>query len=258
MDVPTWTARTVRTKEGTLDYRRVGSGPLLIALHGIQGTAGAWAGVGNKLAARYTIVAPNLRGRRPSFTPVERQRYSMRDLARDLGAVISAVGEPVAIIGWSMGVLVTLEYLRQGGTMPRALVFTGGTAHLDDARWFHGESDDEVAAEARERTARLRLAEAADPFAVAASWWHASRADYRSTLSSIPVPCLLLHGDADDQCPPEHAMRVAAGLQNADVELWRGGGHNLMATHPARFASAVDSFVGAQLIGPTTPRARNR
>ncbi|MQA05200.1 MAG: alpha/beta fold hydrolase [Streptosporangiales bacterium] len=238
-----WADGVVLTAYGPLHYRTIGRGPLLIALHGIQGTAGVWTDVGSRLAMRYTVVAPNLRGRKPSVVPTERQRYSMRCFAADVRAVIEAVGEPVALIGWSMGVLVTLEYLRQGWPMPRALVLIGGTAHLADIRWFEGRSDEEVVSEARERAFRLGLTEAADPYAVAASWWHASRADYRSTLSSLQVPCLLLHGDNDDQCPPEHAEALAARLPDAELRMWPGGGHSLMGADPAGFAAAVDTFV---------------
>lgn len=238
-----WTDGVVHTADGPLHYRTIGRGSPLVALHGIQGTAGVWADVGSRLATRYTVVAPNLRGRRPSAVPSERQHYSMRCFADDVRAVVETVGEPVALVGWSMGVLVTLEYLRQGWPMPRALVLTGGTAHLADTRWFEGRSDEEVGAEARERASRLGLTEAADPYAVAASWWHASRADYRPTLSSLQVPCLLLHGTDDDQCPLDHARTLAARLPDAELRTWPGGGHNLMAADPAGFAAAVDGFV---------------
>jgi pimeloyl-ACP methyl ester carboxylesterase len=43
-------------------YHRSGDGPLVVLLHGIASTADTWAPVAGALAARHTVLAPDLLG----------------------------------------------------------------------------------------------------------------------------------------------------------------------------------------------------
>ena len=240
-----WSLGKLALAEGNLYYRHAGSGPIIIALHGIQGTSDAWSEVARSLSENYTVVAPDMRGREPSLIPSARDEYSMDRFASDLEALITETGKPAMLIGWSMGVLVLLEYFRrrQGGYPPSALVLAGGSAYLgQEAHWFGGESPLEVSKEATQRAERLKLSRAASPHAVAASWWHARQSDYRDTLSAISTPTLVLHGTDDDQCPPGHAKLLADKLLNAELEMWTGCGHNPMAHDASRFATSVHAF----------------
>lgn len=238
-----WSLGKLALAEGDLYYRHAGSGPIIIALHGIQGTSDAWSEVARSLSENYTVVAPDMRGREPSLIPSARDEYSMDRFASDLEALITETGKPAMLIGWSMGVLVLLEYLRRGGQQPRALVLAGGSACLGkDTHWFRGESALEVSEEATQRAERLKLSRAASPRAVAASWWHARQSDYRDSLSAISTPTLVLHGTDDDQCPPGHAELLADKLLNAELEMWTGCGHNPMAHDATRFATSVHAF----------------
>ena len=250
-----WSLGKLALSDGDLYYRRMGSGPIVIALHGIQGTSDAWSEVARSLSGNYTVVAPDMRGREPSLIPSARDEYGMDRFASDLEALINETGEPAMLIGWSMGVLVLLEYLRRGGYPPSALVFAGGSAYLgQEARWFEGESASEVSNEAIQRAERLKLSRAASPHAVAASWWHARQSDYRDSLSAISTPTLVLHGTDDDQCPPGHAKLLADKLPNAELEMWTGCGHNPMGHDAPRFATSVHTFNqrpdGSQGIAP--------
>lgn len=234
---------TVAVAEGEIHYRKIGSGPVVLALHGIQGTSGAWSEVGELLANNHTVVAPDLRGREPSTIPVAREAYALDRFAADLAAVVADIGRPSILMGWSMGAFVLFEYLRGTENAADAIVLTGASACLGpQTRWFHGESAPDVAGEAKVRADQLRLDRAAAPHAVAASWWHASRCDYRGLLSSLTIPTLIVHGNADDQCPPEHGQALADRLPQAELRIWPSGGHNLMAHDARRFAAELRDF----------------
>jgi pimeloyl-ACP methyl ester carboxylesterase len=238
-----WSRHEVAVSRGDLHFRSVGAGPLIIALHGIQGTSEVWRDVGRLLCDQYTFVAPDMRGREPSLVPEEPDEYALHCFSADLEALIAEIGRPVVLVGWSMGVLVLFEYLRRGGRGPDQLVLTGGTAHPGAAKWFEGDTLEGVAREAGSRATRLGLGRAATPNAVAASWFHAKSSDYRDLLDSINVPTLVLHGAEDGECPRDQAELMAARLPCSELEVWPWAGHNLMAHDSGRFAASVRGFL---------------
>ncbi|WP_371348849.1 alpha/beta fold hydrolase [Ancylobacter sp. IITR112] len=212
-----------------------------VLVHGIQGTAAAWAEIAPRLDAGRAVLMPNLRGRGRSPSPGDIAAYSLDHFADDLAAVIAAAPAPVTLVGWSMGVLVALTYLaRFGARGLDGLVLASGTAHPGrEAVWFHAETPEGVAQEAAARAARLGLTASATPTAVAGAWASVRAADLRPGLARITLPTLLLHGERDDQCPLAHGRVIAAGIAQASLEIWPGAGHNLMVEDPARFALSV-------------------
>jgi pimeloyl-ACP methyl ester carboxylesterase len=180
----------IDTPAGPLAYLDQGCGPVLVLLHGIQGTARTWDAIADALAPRYRVVRPNLRGRAGSHTPPGADDYSLTGFAADLAAMLRSIAEPAVVVAWSMGVSVSLEMLRSfPDVRPRGLMLVSGTPCAgDEACWFRGTTAAEVAEEARVRGLALSLTEAALPHAVAASWQHVRMADFRAALADIAVP----------------------------------------------------------------------
>ncbi len=56
----------------------------------------------------------------------------------------------------------------------------------------------------------------------------------------IPVPTVVVHGSDDDQCPVAHGQAIAAAIPGAELEIWEGRGHNLMAEDARRFAATIE------------------
>lgn len=218
--------------------------PLLVMLHGIQGTAAAFDAVCARLPDDFGWMCPDLRGRGLSVAPDDPAAYGLDGFAGDLAAVIDAAPSRVVLAGWSMGVLVGLAYIAAHGTGRIArLVLASGTARPGpEAAWFRGTTAAEIATEAQARAERLNLSAYARPEAVAGAWIAARRADLSGGLAAIDVPVLVLHGSADDQCPPAHGAALAADIPGAQLAVWPDGGHNLMAEDPARFAAAIAHF----------------
>ncbi|ADH89687.1 alpha/beta hydrolase fold protein [Ancylobacter novellus DSM 506] len=212
-----------------------------VLVHGIQGTAAAWAGIAPRLDSGRAVLMPNLRGRGRSPSPDDTAAYTLGHFADDLAAVIASAPGPVTLVGWSMGVLVTLTYIaRFGSAKLDGLLLASGTAHPgNEAVWFHAETTEGVAQEARARAARLGLTAYATSTAVAGAWASVRAADLRPVLTQIELPTRVLHCELDDQCPLDHGRLIAASIPNASLEVWPGAGHNLMAEDPARFAQSV-------------------
>ena len=50
-------------------YRRAGSGPPVVLIHGMVNSSRHWEGVAQRLAGSYTVIAPDLIGHGDSATP---------------------------------------------------------------------------------------------------------------------------------------------------------------------------------------------
>ena len=242
----------ITTPQGSLDCLSAGPAgadrPAIVLVHGIQGTASIWQPLMAGLAPHCRVVAPNLRGRAGSWSPDAPAAYGLAGFAGDLRSVLCALPAPVLLVGWSMGCLVALEYLRRHGQQGLCgLMLASGSPCLGatggaDARWFRGDTMPELIRDATDRARRLRLRETATPAAVAGSWLAAQAADYRDLLPDIRLPTLILHGADDPECPLGHARIMARAIPGAELRVWPGCGHVPMAHDPAGFLDELLAF----------------
>lgn len=73
-------------------YARAGSGPPLLLLHGFPQTHEMWNAIAAQLAARFTVIAPDLRGYGRSSKPPGTEPYSFRHMAQDQMALMQSLG----------------------------------------------------------------------------------------------------------------------------------------------------------------------
>lgn len=85
-----------RTANGqAVRYRRAGSGPPLLLLHGNPQTHAMWHSVAPALAERFTVVCPDLRGYGGSFKPGptgDHAPYAKAEMARDVAELMTVLG----------------------------------------------------------------------------------------------------------------------------------------------------------------------
>jgi haloacetate dehalogenase len=95
LTIPGFTERRIDTGEAEIFARVGGAGPPLVCLHGFPQTHVAWRKVAPRLAERFTVVLPDLRGYGASSIPPSdpaHEAYSKRAMARDVAAVMRALG----------------------------------------------------------------------------------------------------------------------------------------------------------------------
>jgi haloacetate dehalogenase len=90
-----FTRERIKTSDAEIALVRGGSGAPLLLVHGYPQTHVMWHKVAPRLAERFTVVAPDLRGYGASSKPTtdgEHLTYSKRAMARDLVEVMAAMG----------------------------------------------------------------------------------------------------------------------------------------------------------------------
>jgi pimeloyl-ACP methyl ester carboxylesterase len=93
-------------------YRIAGQGPPLVLIHGMVNSSRHWRAVAERLAERYTVIAPDLIGHGDSATP--RGDYSLGAHATVIRDLLSALGiERATIAGHSLGGGVAMVFFWQ-------------------------------------------------------------------------------------------------------------------------------------------------
>lgn len=115
-------SRYFRTSDGVrLHYLEAGRGPTLVFVPGWTMPAEIWDAQIKYFSASYRVWALDPRGQGQSG--VARYGYTAQRRARDIAELIDRAGEPVVLIGWSLGALESLKYVDIKGTKRlRALV----------------------------------------------------------------------------------------------------------------------------------------
>lgn len=100
------------SRDGTLiAYRRRGDGPPVILVGGALGTAATEAPLAALLAARFSVVTYDRRGRGSSG---DGKPYAVEREVEDLAALIERVGSRVSVFGMSSGGALALEAAASG------------------------------------------------------------------------------------------------------------------------------------------------
>jgi pimeloyl-ACP methyl ester carboxylesterase len=97
---------------GVVTYERKGSGPPLIILPGVMADAIGWLPVANAITLANPVIVINRRGRAPS--PDLGADYGVPTEVEDLARLVSSIGKPVHLFGWSYGGLVAIEAAANG------------------------------------------------------------------------------------------------------------------------------------------------
>ncbi|SPA18474.1 putative hydrolase, Alpha/beta hydrolase fold [Cupriavidus taiwanensis] len=236
------------------DVLVVGQGPVtVVAMHGIQGTRGAWMPLAEQLADRCTFVMPHLPGRGKAMPPADAQACSLDAGAEVLRRTLrNYVRGPFVLAGWSLGVSVALAYVAGAHKhpeqpVPAGLLLVSGTPQLNAVRWFEPVPPGALLEAIAMRERRLGLREAADHRTVAWTWESIRHTDQRAALAQVRCPTLVIHGSEDDDCPLGHGEMLANGIADAELLVLEGAGHGVLTQRMQEIARHLRARWPAQL-----------
>jgi pimeloyl-ACP methyl ester carboxylesterase len=123
----------VTSKDGTqIGFKRSGSGPPLLLVHGTTADHQRWAPISPQLEPHFTVLAMDRRGRGMSGDGPE---YNIMREAEDVAAVVESLDQPAAVLGHSYGGLVALEAALITGRINRLILYEppvpDGSWHFD-------------------------------------------------------------------------------------------------------------------------------
>jgi 3-oxoadipate enol-lactonase len=115
----------------SLYYTSVGTGPPVVLLHGLGGSANVWHGVVRGMQQHHHCIAVDLRGHGRSQG---RGKFTVEGWAKDIQRLIAYLELPaVTLVGHSMGTLVAQELARSAPELVDELVLVGGISFFEPA-----------------------------------------------------------------------------------------------------------------------------
>lgn len=262
----------VETSGGArLHYDEIGSGRPVVFLHGWAMSARVWR-FQQQLDPACRLIFLDQRGHGQS-SPAE--GYTVQDFAGDLVAFFEKMELTDAVlIGWSLGVQVSLQAFPELMSRLAALVLVGGSPRFTSSDDYpHGQAPLEVKgmglrlrrdyqktmgeffkgmfAEGEMDAAQYQRivheivmgGRSADPDAVRQALQILSTVDLREGLPAVDRPVLLVHGELDSICPAAASAYMAEQLPRATLRIMAGCGHAPFMTRPEEFNPLVREFL---------------
>lgn len=251
--------------------------PVVLLLHGTGQTRHSWKRTGVHLAARgFRVVAIDTRGHGDSAWAPSAAGYGMDTLTQDVCAVLEEIGEPVTLVGASLGGLTGLQAAGElGAARIRKLVLVDVVPRIEKGggsrirAFMEGNPDGfvslEQAADAiaaylphrkRPRNAdglRRNLRQRPD-----GRWrWHWDPQFLRkpepelhtwvrgleSVAAGLDVPILVVRGALSDVVSRNAVEEFLAAVPNARFVELAGAGHTAAGDDNDAFTEAVVEFV---------------
>ena len=262
-----------------VSYVEVGTGPVLLLIHGIAGRLENWQEVVEPLARHHTVIAPDLPGHGASAPGAG--DYSLGAFAAELRDLLVALGhERATLVGHSLGGGVAMQFAYQfpefterlvlvssGGLGPdvnailRAAALPGADLFISATATVGGKVGTAIG---RGLTAvGLRpsedIAEVARGYASLAD--PERRAAFLATLRSVigtsgqrvhagdrlylaeDTPVLIVWGERDPIIPAHHGESAHEAIPGSRLEIFADVGHMPQLEAPARFVTVLEQFL---------------
>jgi pimeloyl-ACP methyl ester carboxylesterase len=238
--------------QAALFYRRQGSGPPLLLLHGLTGTGDDFAHLFDRaeLTRRFDCIVPDARGHGRSTNPSG--AFSFERCARDVLALLDALAiERVCAVGISLGANTLLHVMTLApARVERAVLVSGAPRFPEDTRAaFRAYA---TLPRAPEDEARLRSLHVQGPTQLEALHQLPTRfADdvddmsfTAQRLAHVSADVLIVTGDRDPLYRLELSLELYRGIPRASLWVVPGGGHSpVFEAHRDTFAQLVLQFL---------------
>jgi pimeloyl-ACP methyl ester carboxylesterase len=268
-DVLTVPISVVRTTDGTVAYRELGSGPALLLITGGDASMDGWPpSFVDALAAHHEVVVFDNAGVGRTSAVSAPASLSITAMASQTSALISALrlGRP-AVLGWSMGGMIAQALAVSHPAQVSRLILaasavgTGKALPLPPSATIFDLNSAELVAQlfpknqAAAARAYLNAIQQYPGFYqvsaatfhsqyLAAERWLAGQDAAGHLVGDLRVPTLVADGTLDQDTGPANARLLASSVPGAKLLLYDDAGHAFWFQDAARFIRAVDSFTG--------------
>lgn len=252
----TWTTRQQSDFAG-LSAIAVGSGPLILMIHGVGLRSEAWNAQIDALSTRFRVIAVNMPGHGESACS-----EGLNSLSDYTNAIAAGLETQAIVIGHSMGAMIALDMAIRFPHLVRGVVALNAiferspaaakavkarAASLDGVliadpsgpleRWFGDASTPE-------RKACRDWLSATNPAAYRMAYNAFAHANgpARQSLSTLACPALFMTGSDEPNSTPQMSRAMAALAPNGRAIIVRDAAHMLPMTHPDEVNAALLGF----------------
>ncbi len=247
------------------DYSIQGSGPALFLTHGIGAAKNAWRFLLPELSKHFTVVTYDLRGHGNS--PVTNKNFSLDDLVLDLEKIREKTKiESAHFAGHSLGGMIAPAYSIK---FPNRVLSVGllstvaGRSDVDKnnvlkiisemettsveqtlqkltTRWFTDEFIEENPDLVK---TRLKQVINTDPEVFLNVFKIYANTEMITWLKNISKPCLLMTGENDLGCSPDHNKKMASEILNSKLVILPKYKHSFLIEAPKEVAKNLIEFI---------------
>ena len=247
------------------DYSIQGSGPALFLTHGIGAAKNAWRFMTSELSKYFTVVTYDLRGHGNS--PVTNKNFTLDDLVLDLEKIREKTKiDKGHFMGHSLGGMIAPAYAKK---FPNRVLSVGllstvaGRSEGDrnsvlkiisemeisgiertlqklTTRWF---TDEFISKNPDLVKNRLKQVIDTDPDVFLNVFKIYANTEMISWLKNLSVPCLLMTGENDAGCSPQHNKIMANEINNSKLVILRKYKHSFLIEAPQEVSKNIIEFI---------------
>ena len=262
-----------------LYYEEEGTGQSVVLIHGWKASADVYQDASHTLSTsgQYRCIRYDQCGHKRSDIPA--QGPTLESLAKDLHSLITALRlERPILVGWSMGAMTILEYIRHFGSdhLDRIVLVDSGPRALMDTDWHCGRKNgsytmqdltadykqmqvdfneflrlyylsskpgyENIPLEDQQEIVRQRMV-GFDPRVLTELWYSMNQRDHRDLLPGIACPVAIFHAEVMPSCTKEAAAYYDSHIHAPHrCVLFEGCSHALISEAPTRFTDELLRF----------------
>ncbi len=240
----------------------------LLLIHGVAESGRVWFAWVPKLARRFRVLRPDLRGFGQSSLPPQDYKWSLGALARDLKVLLDRLQIPaVHVVGQRIGGSIAMQFAHDFPNAVKSLVVIGGPAtlalsSLNPKAWLEHVRREGVESWARS-TMQNRLGEASREMQ---EWWikemgktapqvmegifrYVGTMDITDLLPQIQAPTLLITSDQSALASVETVREWQKRIPNSHLLVLPSSAYHLAAALPEECAEATLKFIRRGTLG---------
>ena len=246
-------------------FTQSGEGPGLFLIHGIGAAEDAWRFIVPQLTKYFTVITYDLRGHGKS--PVTNNNFTLNDLIDDLEKIREKTKiEKAHFMGHSLGGMIAPAYANKfpDNTISVGLLSTVADRSTKDKqkvldiikkmelesipeilstltnRWF---TDDFIKNNKSLVDQRIQQVTDTNPEVFLNVFKLYAETEMISWLKEIKKPCLVLTGENDLGCSPEHNKKISLELTNSKLIIIPNVKHSILLESPNEITKNILKFL---------------